>query len=57
MTLTAYFECKTLSMLTLKCTSHGKCMVLFEFKHTEVFTSHGGYLLNTKLFKVFQQQV
>ena len=23
MTLTAYFECKTLSVLTLKCTSHG----------------------------------
>ena len=23
--------------------------VLFEFKHTEFFTSHGGYLLNTNL--------
>jgi len=23
--------------------------VLFEFKHSEFFTSHGGYLLNTKL--------
>ena len=23
--------------------------VLFELKHTEFFTSHGGYLLNTKL--------
>ena len=23
--------------------------VLVEFKHTEFFTSHGGYLLNTKL--------
>ena len=23
--------------------------VLFGFKHTEFFTSHGGYLLNTKL--------
>ena len=30
-------------------------MVLFEFKHTEVFTSHGGYLLNTKLFKDLQR--
>ena len=26
--------------------------VLFEFKHTEFFTSHGGYLLNNKLLKV-----
>ena len=26
-----------------------KIFVLFEFKHTEFFTSHGDYLLNTTL--------
>ena len=49
MRATSYLLVESVTLETVRVPGLKYILVLVEFKHTEFFTSYGGYLLNTKL--------